>query len=268
MTVIYFLSSWSCAVFKLHRGAVSQNFRWLMAKGKHLFPFRTEQLSLSAPMVLGGQPPGRVGRRRFFDSPKRADSNSGLALSLNPPRSARLSALQAESGGLFRLTQVVVLPGWRELAPGEGMRSGEAGEIRGLRLRACGKTVDRCAPRSRTPQGGTVPASLARLRRAADGLQPILAEGREVDHQVCGVGRPVAEVLFRIEHRFDSTDAFGRVPDPAGSLAFRAWRRLKRGPRSGPVSRRSGSGRHRRSASFAPRAPRRGIRPASQPGRR
>jgi hypothetical protein len=41
-------------------------FRWCIAKGRHLFPFRTEQLSLSAPMVLGGQPPGRVGRRRFF----------------------------------------------------------------------------------------------------------------------------------------------------------------------------------------------------------
>ena len=41
-------------------------FRWRIAKGRHLFPFRTEQLSHSAPMVLGGQPPGRVGRRRFF----------------------------------------------------------------------------------------------------------------------------------------------------------------------------------------------------------
>ena len=33
--------------------------------GKHLFPFRTEKLSLPGPMVLGGQPPGRVGHRRF-----------------------------------------------------------------------------------------------------------------------------------------------------------------------------------------------------------
>src|SRR5438093_3279711 len=39
--------------------------------GKHLFPFRTEKLSLPGPMVLGGQPPGRVGRRRFT-SRKRA----------------------------------------------------------------------------------------------------------------------------------------------------------------------------------------------------
>jgi hypothetical protein len=37
-----------------------------MARGKHLFPFRTEQLSPSAPMVLGSQGPGRVGRRRFL----------------------------------------------------------------------------------------------------------------------------------------------------------------------------------------------------------
>src|SRR4051795_11004606 len=37
-----------------------------MARGKHLFPFRTEQLSPSAPMVLGPQGPGRVGRRRLY----------------------------------------------------------------------------------------------------------------------------------------------------------------------------------------------------------
>ena len=37
-----------------------------IAWGKHLFPFRTEQLNPTAPMVLGSQGPGRVGRRRFF----------------------------------------------------------------------------------------------------------------------------------------------------------------------------------------------------------
>ena len=45
-----------------------------IARGIHLFPFRTEQLSLSAPMVLGLHGPGRVGRRRFF-----AASSSGAA---------------------------------------------------------------------------------------------------------------------------------------------------------------------------------------------
>src|SRR3954447_23896807 len=53
-----------CAVLKgpggSHRSPVA------MARGRHLFPFRTEQLSPSAPMVLGPQGPGRVGRRRFI----------------------------------------------------------------------------------------------------------------------------------------------------------------------------------------------------------
>ena len=37
-----------------------------MAAGTHPFPFRTRQLSPPAPMVLGGRPPGRVGRRRIL----------------------------------------------------------------------------------------------------------------------------------------------------------------------------------------------------------
>ena len=52
--------------FEGHReGVISRQFPVVMARGKHLFPFRTEQLSPSAPMVLGPQGPGRVGRRRF-----------------------------------------------------------------------------------------------------------------------------------------------------------------------------------------------------------
>src|SRR5271168_855279 len=45
---------------------VSRPFPVALARGKHLFPFRTEKLSPSAPMVLGSQEPGRVGRRRFL----------------------------------------------------------------------------------------------------------------------------------------------------------------------------------------------------------
>src|SRR5690242_9805373 len=45
----------------------------VIAAGVHLFPFRTGKLSPLAPMVLGGQPPGRVGRRRLFpEEPPRA----------------------------------------------------------------------------------------------------------------------------------------------------------------------------------------------------
>ena len=46
------------------RGGTSAWFPVAMAAGKHPFPFRTRQLSPPAPMVLGGRPPGRVGRRR------------------------------------------------------------------------------------------------------------------------------------------------------------------------------------------------------------
>src|ERR1700759_5563964 len=51
-------------------------FRGCISKGRHLFPFRTQQLSLSAPMVLGGPPP------RESRSPpvlhRRADSRARL----------------------------------------------------------------------------------------------------------------------------------------------------------------------------------------------
>jgi hypothetical protein len=57
---------WRCAVLKGLRRAWSRRFPVAMARGKHLFPFRTEQLSPSAPMVLGSQEPGRVGRRRLY----------------------------------------------------------------------------------------------------------------------------------------------------------------------------------------------------------
>ena len=43
---------------------VTKRFPVAMAKGSHLFPFRTQKLSPSAPMVLGWTRPGRVGRRR------------------------------------------------------------------------------------------------------------------------------------------------------------------------------------------------------------
>ena len=37
----------------------------------HLFPFRTQKLSLLAPNVLGWKRPGRIGRCRFFHKRKR-----------------------------------------------------------------------------------------------------------------------------------------------------------------------------------------------------
>ena len=47
------------------RDAEPEEFPVAMARGIHLFPSRTQKLSLFAPMVLGWQRPGRVGHRRI-----------------------------------------------------------------------------------------------------------------------------------------------------------------------------------------------------------
>ena len=78
--------SGDCAVLKGPREG-SHEFPVAMARGKHLFPFRTEQLSLSAPMVLGPQGPGRVGRRRF--NVRKAAPQGGLSTLWGHPGSRR-----------------------------------------------------------------------------------------------------------------------------------------------------------------------------------
>src|ERR1700744_3137817 len=78
-------------------------FRWCIAKGRHLFPFRTEQLSLSAPMVLGGQPPGRVGRRRFFVTDKLSRLRAALCRSKRWWETLLLGGMGGLGWG-FRLT--------------------------------------------------------------------------------------------------------------------------------------------------------------------
>src|SRR3954465_1601696 len=59
------MSLWSFEGCVRERPQFTSQFPVVIAAGVHLFPFRTEQLSPPAPMVLGGQPPGRVGRRRI-----------------------------------------------------------------------------------------------------------------------------------------------------------------------------------------------------------
>src|SRR5436305_10192064 len=49
-----------------------------LAAESHPFPYRTRKLSPPAPMVLGGRPPGRVGRRRIL-SKRRGPSGPLLA---------------------------------------------------------------------------------------------------------------------------------------------------------------------------------------------
>src|SRR6188472_4290331 len=62
----------------------------VIASGVHLFPFRTEQLSPTAPMVLGAQAPGRVGRRRITSGGPRerpfVRSRLMRVIEVRPPR--------------------------------------------------------------------------------------------------------------------------------------------------------------------------------------
>ena len=77
------------------QGTKPEEIPVVMAKGIHLFPYRTQKLSLSAPMVLGWRRPGRVGHCRI---PKRT----------RPHRSGVLFFLDLE---------MIYLPGRLQLSP-------------------------------------------------------------------------------------------------------------------------------------------------------
>jgi hypothetical protein len=129
-------------------GVVFRLFPVALARGKHLFPFRTEQLSPSAPMVLGPQGPGRVGRRRFFRHASRlraarrsfrtkADPCEGTRLALDgaraagdlpraavrPPRRLRLHGNQVVHGGDAVLWSMLQLPWAARSRPSAQRRS-------------------------------------------------------------------------------------------------------------------------------------------------
>ncbi len=91
----------------------NESFPAAIAAGRHLFPFRTEKLSPPAPMVLGGRPPGRVGRRRdsdrqgrskrpfFFLGGRRRPSRTRLQLLADSPFRIASVAVVAYAAGSF-----------------------------------------------------------------------------------------------------------------------------------------------------------------------
>src|SRR5687767_3523733 len=76
-----------------------------LAWGKHLFPFRTEQLSPTAPMVLGLHGPGRVGRRRFFTN----EPSTGRLVVVNGSRTARVVGAAVPRGPAYQRSPVSAL---------------------------------------------------------------------------------------------------------------------------------------------------------------
>ena len=74
-----------------------------MAKGIHLFPYRTQKLSLSAPMVLGWRRPGRVGRCRI-PGKKNSPLMGWVLFSFHLQRSSPKSSLTERSTYLVRIS--------------------------------------------------------------------------------------------------------------------------------------------------------------------
>jgi hypothetical protein len=79
-----------------------------IARGKYLFPFRTEKSSLSTPMVLHGRPCGRVGSRRDFFEPA---SHGGLFFRPRPPQPFLVPVRHRNGEGHFRGGRPSALPG-------------------------------------------------------------------------------------------------------------------------------------------------------------
>src|SRR5437016_14112303 len=64
--------------------SIENRFPVAIAAESHPFPFRTRKLSPPAPMVLGGRPPGRVGRRRISPVDEAPRRGGFVALGLRP----------------------------------------------------------------------------------------------------------------------------------------------------------------------------------------
>src|SRR4051812_4526010 len=63
---------------------LDNRFPVAMAAVSHPFPSRTRQLSPPAPMVLGGRPPGRVGRRRISHAKRPLPQRQGALVVFRP----------------------------------------------------------------------------------------------------------------------------------------------------------------------------------------
>jgi hypothetical protein len=150
----------SCAVLKARRRGWSRPLSVVIARGLHLFPFRTEQLSLSAPMVLGSQGPGRVGRRRSSQQPDVMSAPPlGWAARLTLARSWRG---RSATGHTHNCARGATAPGRRRDPPRNARRWGCAPPST-----HSGRTA--APPSSRNSAKSRTPSTTARKDRAFGG---------------------------------------------------------------------------------------------------
>src|SRR5215211_2464717 len=182
--------------FSSSTGAVPTLFGGEIARGKHLFPFRTEPLSLSAPMVLGGQPPGRVGRRRSLS---RAAPRGG-SFSFPTRRCHRRWHHRLQRTERPARTPPTTFVAARGAALSRWSRSG------GDSLGNASPIVQRVGCARGEPR---LPALTL-----ADGLglDPVLTERREVDNHVGRIEQPVPYVYEHSCHDRQVMEGVGQNP--------------------------------------------------------
>jgi hypothetical protein len=200
LTVIFTLLA--CVQFSSLAGARSRAISVAIARGKHLFPFRTEPLSPSAPMVLGGQPPGRVGRRRLFSRSR-------------PPGRLRVSRGQSGRVALDRGAEV------RPRVHGTGEAPVDSPPSCALGSRPTGAAAGprqrlpaRPARRSGSPVDSLATGPVRGVRRKA-----ILAQRGEVDREIDAAEGPPAEVKTPVGHESQGRRGGGRNIRSAWELA-------------------------------------------------
>ena len=163
-----------------------------MAKGIHLFPYRTQKLSLSAPMVLGWRRPGRVGRCRI---PQRKASDDVWGFFFVHPVSSFFRSFSSQRPTLYLVRFPHVRRLWRIQHMGEHL--GEW-DVAGFSMGAMPGRVGRCRipiPEIQRTFGGRTPTIHKKSRPfyTADGflhIRVILKRDTEHARREAGISRP------------------------------------------------------------------------------
>ena len=211
----------------------------VIAAGIHLFPFRTEKLSPPAPMVLGGQPPGRVGRRPVFD--RIEDPRAGiLDRAYRRRRSLRRHARAVQSAGALRraaaprLARMELRDGDLVLRPWtEDDVAGDGRRLQRPRGRALDPDVPLAVHRGRTrsrssaarfgPTDQALAIELDGRVVGGIGMGAQLARATAATHRLLGRGARAADAASaRARCGFSSRHALDELERPAGRAHHRS----------------------------------------------
>ena len=195
----------------------------VIAAGKHLFPFRTEKLSPPAPMVLGGQPPGRVGRRRIIFARGRDAMSASRFVPGRLTAGAQLLApvrdrARAAGGRARRPADAsrtcAASPSSRERVDGVERLGRRARPERRRAPSACSRRTSASASPCGEPQSA---------RRAAVGVELALRREQQVRRTPLRSGRArrAAPVERKPPMRLASTSAAGERAPPASGRGRR-----------------------------------------------